>query len=136
MQYVNVHDVAKEYDCIIKYDGEMHSDVIDEECLKDALIAYAKQNKNCVIDGHIAQLLPKEHADVCIITTCDKKQLRSRMKMRGYSGIKIKENIDAMNFFVIEDELKEQGYEPVSIDTTHPNEEKRQELIDKINKIK
>lgn len=67
--------------------------------------------KGLVIDSHMSHFLPCDMVDKCIILTCDLKTLKKRLKVRGYSDHKIRENLDSEIFKVCETEATERGHE-------------------------
>ena len=66
--------------------------------------------KGLIIDSHLSHYLPKRYVDLCIVTKCDLKKLEKRLKKRGYSKEKIRENLDAEIFDVCLNEAKELGH--------------------------
>ncbi|MBU90171.1 hypothetical protein CMO94_01410 [Candidatus Woesearchaeota archaeon] len=74
--------------------------------------------KGIIIDSHLSHYLPKKYVDLCIITKCDLKALKNRLKKKKYSGNKIRENLDAEIFDVCLNEAKENKHKIMSVDTT------------------
>ena len=66
--------------------------------------------KGLIIDSHLSHYLPKRYVDLCIVTKCDLKKLEKRLRKRGYSKEKIRENLDAEIFDVCLNEAKELGH--------------------------
>jgi len=77
-----------------------------------------KKIKGVIIDSHLSHYLPKKYVDLCIVTKCNLKVLEKRLKKRGYSKEKIRENLDAEIFDVCLEEAKEKGHEVIVIDLT------------------
>ena len=71
-----------------------------------------------IIDSHLSHYLPKKYADLCIVTKCDLKILKKRLKRKKYSESKIRENLDAEIFDICLNEAKENGHEAFIVDTT------------------
>ncbi len=70
-----------------------------------------------IIDTHISHLLPKRMIDLCVVLTCsDLKQLEKRLKKRGYSKAKIKENLEAEIFQTCLMGAKEGGHRVIMFD--------------------
>ena len=118
--YFDVNGLIDEKSLCAEYDEKRKCKVIDEKRLVNELIKKIDQSKQVlVIDSHMAHLLPKEYVSKCFITTCDLKELERRMKERGYSKEKIRENLDAEIFETcrVEAEHLDQRFAPVSIDT-------------------
>ena len=78
-----------------------------------------KAPKVLVIDSHLAHHLPKKSVNLCIVTTADLKTIQNRLEKRGYSRVKIRENLDAEIFQVCLNEAKEMGHRPIILDSTN-----------------
>jgi len=107
-------------------DPDRDTDIIDDERWVSEFTPV-----NGIVEGHLTHLLP---ADRIIILRCHPSILKDRLKKRGYSEVKIQENIEAeildvtlAEAFDIHDE--EKLYE---IDTTHMD---IAECADKIEEI-
>ena len=58
-----------------------------------------KKTKNdIIIDSHLSHYLPRKYVDLCIVTKCDIKVLKNRLKNKKYSKSKVRENLDAEIF--------------------------------------
>jgi len=112
MTYVDFVTFATTHGCVEDYDEERQCHIINEDCISAAL---DKINKDLIIDSHIAHLLP---GTILILVTADRKIIKERMQARGYPEDKIQENIDAMNFSTIEDEIEQQGQQVYIVDAT------------------
>ncbi len=82
-----------------------------------------KKTKNKIIDGiiidsHLSHYLPKKYVDLCIVTKCNLKLLRKRLRKRKYSKEKIRENMDAEIFDVCLSEAREKGHNILVFDTS------------------
>ena len=81
-----------------------------------------KNNKNImggiIIDSHLSHYLPKRYVDMCIVTKCDLKELKRRLKKKKYPYNKIRENLDAEIFDICLNEAKESRHKVIIIDTT------------------
>lgn len=74
--------------------------------------------KGIVIDSHLSHYLPKRYVDLCIVTKCDLKELKRRLKKKKYSGAKVRENLDAEIFDICMNEAEENRHKIIVIDTT------------------
>lgn len=117
-EYVDVKKVIKGHALDAEYDKKRKATVIDLRKLNPILIAIIKKQKNCIIDSHLSHFLPKRYVDLCIITTCDIKILNQRLKKRGYSKEKIRENLDAEITQVILDEAQRRKHKILVVDTS------------------
>ena len=77
-----------------------------------------KKTKGIIIDSHLSHYLPEKYADLCIVTKCDLRKLSRRLKKKGYSPNKVRENLDAEIFDICLNEAKERGHKVIVIDTT------------------
>lgn len=114
-------DLSKYYQKIsVGYDKEKKC--YDVDLKKFILLVNEKLKnikKNVVIDSHIAHLLPQGMVDLSVILTCsDLKRLEIRLKKKGYSKKKIRENLDAEIFQVCLSEAKEEGHKVLVLDTS------------------
>ncbi|MBW2974296.1 adenylate kinase family protein [Candidatus Woesearchaeota archaeon] len=74
--------------------------------------------KGLIIDSHLSHYLPSRYADLCIVAKCSLKILEKRLKKRGYSKNKIKDNIECEIFDVCLNEAKEARHKVAVIDST------------------
>lgn len=77
-----------------------------------------KIKKGIIIDSHLSHYLPSKYVDLCIATKCGLKELKKRLKNKGYDENKIRENLDAEVFDICLNEAKESGHKVIVIDTT------------------
>lgn len=85
------------------YDKKRKTFIVDENKFVRLLanvIKTAKKQKirGLVIDSHLAHYLPRKYVDLVIVTKTDIKKLKKRLQKRGYSKLKIKENLEAEIF--------------------------------------
>ena len=115
--YLDVNELIDEKGLCEEYDKKRGCKVIDEKRLIDELIKTIKESKEVlVIDSHMAHTLPEEYVKKCFITTCDLKELERRMKERGYSVEKIRENLDAEIFETCRTEAEHLDVEVIRTD--------------------
>ncbi len=112
------------------YDKEKKCEIIDIKKLNKFLIEKIKSSGNIIIDSHMSHYLPKKYVDLCIVTKCEIKVLKNRLKKRNYSLSKIKDNIEAEIFDVCLLEAKKRKHEILVVDTTKGY--KIKEIIDYI----
>jgi len=122
--YIDVNKIIGKYRIAEGYDLKRKSKIVDVGKLSKALIKEinniqkTKAKNGIVIDSHLSHYLPKRYVDLCIVTKCDLKELRKRLKKRKYDENKIRENLDAEIFDVCLNEAKENGHKVIVIDTT------------------
>ena len=108
------------------YDKKRKSRIVDSKKLSRKIIEKIKQfekndmTKFCgiIIDSHLSHYLPKKHADFCIVSKCDIKELNKRLGKRGYPKKKIEENLQAEIFDICLNEAREAGHKIILADTT------------------
>lgn len=61
----------------------------------------------CIIDWHACDLFPKRWIDLVIVIRCNSTILYDRLTARGYSGVKLDENMDAEIMEVLLEEARE-----------------------------
>ncbi len=118
-KYVDVKKLTKENNLSDGYDTEKKCEIIDVKKLSRFLVNFIKKSKqNLIIDSHLAHNLPRKYVDVCIITRCELKELEKRLKKRGYSREKTRENLDSEIFEICINESSEKGHSVIILDTT------------------
>jgi adenylate kinase len=122
-KYLDVDDIIKNSRVQEGYDRKRKTKVINISKLKKVFIKAIKNQKNklngIIIDSHLSHDIPAEYVDLCIVTKCSLKVLKSRLKNRGYPDIKIKENLEAEIFEVCLMEAKQNNHKVLEVDTTH-----------------
>jgi adenylate kinase len=155
--YIDVNKIVKKHNISEGYDKKRKTKIIDVKKLNSALIKEMDNYKNSIqnnsiinsnkelsiknknnkfkkgiiIDSHLSHYLPKKHVNLCIVTKCDIKILKNRLKKKKYSKEKIRENLDVEIFDICLNEAKEYKHKIAVVDTTKTNFE---ELLNKINK--
>ncbi|HLC80897.1 MAG TPA: AAA family ATPase [Candidatus Nanoarchaeia archaeon] len=108
-----------------KYEKKRRTWLVDMLKLKKILLKKINEIKTknkapkvLVIDSHLAHHLPKKPVALCIVTTANLKTIQKRLEKRGYSRVKIRENMDAEIFQVCLNEAKERGHRVIILDST------------------
>ncbi|MFH1376721.1 MAG: AAA family ATPase [Candidatus Woesearchaeota archaeon] len=117
-KYLDVNKLIIKEKLREKYSKKLESYPVDIKKLNKSLIKKIKENKKIIIDSHLSHYLPKKYVDLCIVTICDIKELKKRLKKRKYSEKKIKENLETEIFNTILIEAKENKHNILVIDTT------------------
>jgi adenylate kinase len=94
---INLSEFAKEHDLIERYDRRRRTLVIDENSLRRELKRHLTDLKGeMLVEGHYsAKLVPRHLSRIVFVLRCDPIVLRSRLGRRGYTGKKIRENVEA-----------------------------------------
>ena len=114
-RHIDVTKVISKEKLSSGYDQKRRCKIIDVKKLCRILtriIKDAKKEKEngLVIDSHLAHELPASVVDLCIVTKCGLKLLKRRMKRRGYSESKIKENLECEIFDVCLNDANDIGH--------------------------
>ncbi|MGD8545721.1 MAG: adenylate kinase family protein [Candidatus Bathyarchaeota archaeon] len=94
--YLNLTELALKEDLVMSNDEERNSMIIDENLmrLKIRQIIVANLDRDIVIDGHYAVgVVPREFTTRVIVLRRDPVELRKLMKISGFSGKKLWENL-------------------------------------------
>ena len=119
--YLDVNGIIKKYNISEGYDRKRKTKIIDIKKLNKALIKEInnkKIKKDIIIDSHLSHYLPKKYVDLCVVTKCNLKILKNRLKKKKYSEDKIRENLDAEIFDICLNEAKENKHKIIVVDTT------------------
>ena len=103
--------LVKKYKIPTTLDKKTKTNIIDTRKLAAAAKCEAKKYENCVFEGHLAHFT---HADLTIILRTSPSELERRLKKKGWSERKIKENVEAEAMGIISGEVKN----AIEIDTT------------------
>ena len=137
LKYVNLNEVLKKK-ASIGYDKKRDSYIINEEKINreaENLLkkAKTKEKKGIVFDSHLSHFIKSKNVDLCIICTCELKELKRRLKGRRYKEEKIRENLEAEIFQICGEEAREIGHHVRTINCSKRiSEEKIKEIMNKI----
>ncbi len=114
-QYIDVNGLISSHKLHEKYDKKMKTRIVDAKKLSTFLMGHIKKlhAKGVVVDSHLSHHLPESFVDVCYVTTCSLPKLKQRLKKRGYSAQKIKDNLEAEAFQTCLTEAQEAGHNVV-----------------------
>lgn len=129
--YIDVTKLIRTKKLASGYDKKRDCAIVDIKKLNSNLISdLAKRTSAVVIDSHMSHYLPKKHVLLCIVCTCKLKELRRRLKQKGYSDEKVRENLDCEIFETSLIEATKKKHNLLVIDTTKGIDKKT------INKVK
>lgn len=86
MTHINISEVAKEMGAVTEENG--NTSIVDTDILRQKM----ENMDNIIIDSHFSELFK---VDLVFVLRCEPKILYERLKERGYSEKKIKENVEA-----------------------------------------
>jgi len=118
LKYININNVIEEHRLSDKYDKKRKSNIVDIKKLNKALEKIIKNNRRVIIDGHLSHYLPRKYVDLCIVVKCNLKILKNRLKKRGYSKEKIRENLDSEIFDICLSEATENKHKILVVDSS------------------
>lgn len=117
--YVDVSKIIKKNKMYSYFDFKRNCYVVDEMKLSRFLGSLIKNSKKkLVIDSHLSHYVLPKYVEFCIVTKCDLPELLYRLKKRGYSSKKIRENLDSEIFDVCLSDALNLGHKVCVIDTT------------------
>ena len=105
--------------------------VVDETTLTKRVKSLIKPRKSYVIDSHLSHFISPELVNVCIVCTCELKELKKRLEKRGYAPEKVRENLDAEIFENCRIEAEENGHKIIIIETSAKSAEVLAKMIQK-----
>ena len=118
--YIDVHSLIVDKKLYSSYNKMLNTYEVSPNRLNKVLLHLAnKVKKGAVIDSHLSHYLPKKSVTLCIVIVCELKTLAGRLKKRGYSERKIRENTDAELFRICLLEAEKRHSPVLIIDTTH-----------------
>jgi adenylate kinase len=133
-KYVDVNKVISHHKLSEGYDRKRRCKVVDVKKLNKALtglINGSGTEQGIVIDSHLSHHLPASAVDACVVTKCNLKLLKNRMKRRKYPVDKIKENLECEIMDVCLNDASEAGHNVFVVET-----DKKVDYTSLMNKIK
>jgi len=118
LKYIDVNQLIKDNKLYFYYNKKENAYVVDVKKLNNFLIKMIKKEKNLVLDSHLSHYIQSKYVDECIVTKCDLKELKKRLKKRKYSKEKIRTNLDCEIFDVCHIEALENKHNVKVIKTS------------------
>ncbi len=126
-EIVDFKKEVEKCNAVVGFDKRRKSKIIDEEKLTDC---FKKFSENYfVVESHLAHFIDPKYVETAVVLKCNPKELRKRLKRRGWSKEKIEENVEAEIMDIILEEAKEMGHNVLVIDTTNKKAEEVAEII-------
>ena len=104
-EFIEVNDLARKERAVVGRDRRRKSLIVDVKKLAPAV----RKLRNVVLAGHFAHELP---CDCIVVLRCEPAVLRKRLLARGWAERKVRENVEAELFGVIEEEARERAGRP------------------------
>lgn len=92
-EYLNLADIVVSRKLYSYYDSRLKSYVVDVEKCKEYLLRVLSCNE--ILDTHVLDCIPPEKARLVIVLRLNPLVLKERLLQRGYTGIKLRENVEA-----------------------------------------
>lgn len=121
IKVISLGDLSKKAGCIAEEDTERDTEIIDEDCLVDAIIDTLEgESDRVIIEGHYIDLVPYSSVERAFVLRTHPATLKERLTSRGYSKEKVAENVEAEVIGVCQMDAIESFGEPkvFEIDTT------------------
>jgi adenylate kinase len=119
LKYLDVNLLIEQNNLRGKYLDKFDSYEVDVKKLNLFLVKLIKKSKfNLIIDSHLGHYLNPKYVDYCIVCKCDLSVLKKRLFYRGYSKLKIRENLDCEIFDVCLIEAKENKHGVIVVSTS------------------
>lgn len=128
-EVLDLDEIATTHDFILGYEGK--TKIVDLDKLNTFIQDFIrKKGKDIVfIKAHLSHLLD---VDLVVVLRCEPKELRRRLKEKGYNEKKIQENVEAEVIDVITVEAAESYQRVYEINTS---DKKPNEVVEAILKI-
>ena len=123
---VNFNKEIEKCNLIVGYDKKRKSKIVDENKLSDC---YKKYDYNCVVESHLSHFIDPKYVETSVVLKCNPKELRKRLKKKGWSKEKIEENIESEIMDICLNETIEMKHKPIVIDTTNKKPKEVAEII-------
>ncbi|XP_050430177.1 adenylate kinase isoenzyme 6 [Adelges cooleyi] len=106
MEWIDVGQVAKQFDCYSGFDEDLECHVLDEDKLLDELESRMEEGGK-IIDYHGCEFFPERWFDVVFVLRTNNTLLYDRLVKRGYSTKKLQNNVECEIFQTIYDEARD-----------------------------
>jgi adenylate kinase len=135
-RYVDVNAVIAKQKLSEGYDRKNKCKIVDVKKLSRAILDHVKNEKIdvAVVDSHLSHYIPAKSVALCLVTKCNLKLLKQRMKRRGYSDNKIKENLECEIMDVCLSDAAYAGHNTFVVETDSKVDYEK--LVRKIKRLK
>ncbi|KAK4762810.1 hypothetical protein SAY87_013504 [Trapa incisa] len=112
LRHVNIGDLVREKNLHDGWDDELECHVINEDLVCDELEDLMDEGGN-IVDYHGCDFFPERWFDRVLVLQTDNSILYDRLSKRGYTGLKLSNNIECEIFQVLLEEAKESYREDI-----------------------
>lgn len=116
LKYVDGNSIIAKYKLSEGYDKLNKCKIVDPKRFSKAILEEHSKTikvsprKILIVDSHLSHHIPKNKVAFCIVCKCNLKILKKRLKKRGYTDEKIRDNLDAEIFEVCFIEAQQKGH--------------------------
>ena len=115
VRVVRLNDLARDAGLLTERDEARGSFVVDVDALAERLNAEVAEARVVVAEGHFAHEMD---ADLVVLLRCDPLVLVERLRARGWSEAKVRENVEAEALDVLAQDVLDAGLPAVELDVT------------------
>lgn len=132
ISHYNISDLVKDNKLHDGFDEKFQSYILDDDKLLDFMednlhfSSSRQKQKINLIDYHTCEVFPESWIDLVVVLTTDNTTLYDRLAARGYSAIKIEENISCEIMQVVLSEAQESYAESIVFPLESCNQENLQ----------
>ncbi|KAF5751526.1 adenylate kinase isoenzyme 6 [Tripterygium wilfordii] len=106
LRHINIGELVKEKNLHDGWDEQFECHVINEDLVCDELEDMMEEG-GTIVDYHGCDFFPERWFDCVVVLQTDNTVLYDRLSKRGYSGLKLSNNIESEIFGVLLEEAKE-----------------------------
>lgn len=103
MRWLDVSGVAARFDCLEEYDPIYDTGILNEDKLIDVMEIMVAKGGN-IVDYHSVEFFPERWFDAVFVLRAHSIVLYDRLTSRGYSGRKLRDNMDCEVFQTVLEE--------------------------------
>jgi adenylate kinase len=134
LAHLDLSAAIKEHQLYSGYDKKRDSYIADMKKATEYVTVFERKNRDLIIDGHVAHLLPDKLADIVIVLRCEPGALKKRLEKRRWNKTKVEENAEAELIGIIAYEARENHKNVFEIDTTGLSTRKVTGLVERVLK--
>ncbi len=112
---ISLNELAGQKKLYLGYDKSRKSRIVDIKRLRQEVARISKSHKNLILEAHYSHDMP---CDVVVILRTNPRELRRRMRKKGWPKKKVEENIESEIMEVVKGEALENAKSVLEIDTT------------------
>ena len=112
---ISLNELAEKKKLYLGYDRSRKARIVDIKRLRQEIARISKSHKNLILEAHYSHDMP---CDVVVILRTNPRELRRRMRKKGWPKKKVEENIESEIMEVVKGEALENAKSVLEIDTT------------------